>query len=106
MDPIAMVETLVIVAGVTWCLLREIGRPDLVAMTGFAAAIVLGLVDGEDVSRVFSNPAPLTIGAMFILSAALYRTGTIDRLAAWFEQLAGKSEKRGLCPPASTTRRW
>lgn len=96
MDLLSISLSLTILAAVTVCLVKEWGSPDLVAMAGFAAAILLGLVDDKDVLRVFSNPAPITIGALFILSAALYRTGTIDRLARLFEFLAGKEEKRAL----------
>ncbi|NJM55618.1 MAG: SLC13 family permease, partial [Verrucomicrobiae bacterium] len=34
-----------------------------------------------DLLQVFANPAPITIAALFILSAALERTGAIDLLA-------------------------
>jgi hypothetical protein len=33
--------------------------------------------------RSFSNSAPITIAAMFILSGALLRTGTLDAVAGW-----------------------
>src|SRR5699024_3800199 len=46
-----------------------------------ALYIVLGLVPYDDVMTVFSNPAPITIGAMFIVSGALVRTGVLDALA-------------------------
>lgn len=96
MDVLSITLTLLILAAVAVCLVKEWGSSDLVAMSGFGAAIVLGLVNGDDVARVFSNPAPLTVGAMFILSAALYRTGTIDQLAHLFQRAAGKREGRAL----------
>ena len=34
-----------------------------------------------DLIQVFSNPAPLTIGAMFIISSALNKSGSIDALS-------------------------
>ena len=46
--------------------------------------------------KVFSNSAPITIGCMFVLSAALERTGAIDALARVFLRLAGTSELRAL----------
>jgi di/tricarboxylate transporter len=55
---------------------------DLTAMTLFAALLVTGLLTVEQGLNVFSNNAPITVGAMFILSAALERCGAIDALAA------------------------
>ena len=39
----------------------------------------------------FSNSAPITIGAMFILAASLRRTGVLDAMAASVLQVADKS---------------
>ncbi|MCF3934787.1 SLC13 family permease [Acuticoccus sp. M5D2P5] len=55
--------------------------PDVTAAGGAAAFIVLGLVPADDVLMVFSNPAPITIAAMFVISGALVRTGLLDALA-------------------------
>lgn len=61
--------------------LTERYPPDVTAAGGAALFIVLGLVPYDDVMSVFSNPAPITIGAMFILSGAMVRTGLMDALA-------------------------
>lgn len=58
---------------------------DLTAMGLFAALLVLGLLPVEDAFSVFSNPAPITVAAMFIISAALERCGAIDALAIRLE---------------------
>lgn len=58
-------------------------RPaDVVAFIGAVVALALGLVTTDDVLAAISNPAPVTIGAMFVLSAALVRTGALDGLTA------------------------
>jgi len=41
----------------------------------------------DELLRVFANPAPLAIAALFILSAALERSGLIDQLARLLERL-------------------
>ena len=61
--------------------LTEKYPPDVVATGGAAAFILLGFVPFDDVMSVFSNPAPITIGAMFIVSGAMVRTGLMDALA-------------------------
>ncbi|MBI6629432.1 SLC13 family permease [Pontibaca salina] len=55
--------------------------PEVTAAAAAALFIVLGLVPYERVIGVFSNPAPITIAAMFIVSGALVRTGVLDVLA-------------------------
>ncbi len=61
--------------------LTERYPPDVTAAGGAALFIVLGLVPYDQVMSVFSNPAPITIAAMFILSGAMVRTGLMDALA-------------------------
>lgn len=53
----------------------------VVALLGACSFLFLGIIDSNQLFSVFSNPAPITIGAMFILSGALLRTGTIDAIA-------------------------
>ena len=70
--------------------------PDLTALFAF---IVISLVSvlsnspnlpsGPDFLTVFSNPAPITIACMFIISRALEKTGAIDYLAIFFKRLTG-----------------
>ncbi|MDX1680088.1 MAG: SLC13 family permease, partial [Akkermansiaceae bacterium] len=74
------------------------GRPgaDIVSLAAFALCILLGMLSTEDVARVFSNSAPITIGAMFVLGAALIRTGVIEQMAQAFARAAGTSELRAF----------
>ncbi|WP_306119848.1 MULTISPECIES: SLC13 family permease [unclassified Roseitalea] len=55
--------------------------PEVVAGLGVTALLVLGIVDVGEVLGVLSSPALATIAAMFVLSAALVRTGAVERLA-------------------------
>jgi di/tricarboxylate transporter len=65
---------------------REKISPDLTALALFVAIIATGLLDTKTAFSVFSNPAPLTVGAMFILSAALVRCGAIEHLSGFVEK--------------------
>ena len=56
--------------------------PEVTATAGAALFIVFGLVPTDEVMGVFSNSAPITIAAMFVISGALVRTGVLDALAA------------------------
>ncbi|MEP3225175.1 MAG: SLC13 family permease [Parasphingorhabdus sp.] len=65
--------------------------PAVTAVVAAALMLAMGLLSSQDMLAVFSNPAPLTIGAMFILSGALVRTGVIEALAGF---AARKAENR------------
>ncbi len=55
--------------------------PAVTASAGAIAFLLLGIVSTADVMSVFSNSAPITIAALFAISGALIRTGTIDWVA-------------------------
>ncbi|MFZ3581204.1 SLC13 family permease [Loktanella sp. DJP18] len=63
--------------------------PEVTAAGGAALFIVLGLVPIDNVMGVFSNSAPITIAAMFVLSGALVRTGLLEALSNRIVLLAG-----------------
>jgi di/tricarboxylate transporter len=85
-----------LVIGTFVAFMREWLSPDMVALSAFAVLLLTGTIGAEDALKVFSNSAPVTIGCMFVLSAALERTGAIDALARMFLRLAGTSELRAL----------
>ncbi|MER0239337.1 SLC13 family permease [Fulvimarina sp. MAC8] len=64
--------------------------PEVVAVAGAVTFLVLGYLDANEISAAFSNPAPITIAAMFVLSGALIRTGTLEVAASWLVSRAGK----------------
>lgn len=55
----------------------------VVAILGACTFLFLGIIDSKQLFSAFSNSAPITIAAMFILSGALLRTGTLDAVAGW-----------------------
>ena len=62
--------------------------PDVTALSLFAILLVTGILPSEKAFSVFSNPAPLTVGAMFVISAALDKCGVIERLAMGLQGLS------------------
>ncbi len=56
--------------------------PAATAIAGAAAFLALDYVTEDGALGAFANSAPITIGAMFILAAALQRTGVLEYLAA------------------------
>ncbi len=61
---------------------------DLTALAVFAALLVSGILSPEEAFTVFTNPAPIAVGAMFILSAALEKSGAIDLVSMLLRRLA------------------
>ena len=57
--------------------LREKIPADVVALLAMSALLLTGILSVPEALSVFSNAAPITIAAMFVLSAALERTGVI-----------------------------
>ena len=51
---------------------------DLTAMIIMSAMLLSGIITAEDAISGFSNPATVTVGAMFILSAGLFKTGAVN----------------------------
>lgn len=82
---------LLLIVGALLCFLHDKLAPDVTALSLFVVLLVSGVIPQSKVFGVLANPAPLTVGAMFILSAALVKTGAIDRLAAQLNALAGFS---------------
>jgi di/tricarboxylate transporter len=98
--------------------IKEWVSPEVVALGALVTCVLIGvlpiavptpspdlqgqeLVDAlrrfnADALRVFANPAPITVACMFVLSAALERTGVIEILGNWFERTAGTSPTRML----------
>ena len=52
-------------------------RPELAALTGCCVLLAARVLSADDLFPVFGNEAIITVGAMFVLSAALERTGVI-----------------------------
>lgn len=89
---IGVVLLLVLFAG----FLSERFPPVVVAVAGAAATLLLGFVSAQRLEAVFSNPAPITIAAMFILSGALVRTGVVEALASMVSARARRSPRMSL----------
>lgn len=77
----------------------EIFPIDFVAFAVMGMVLLLGPLMGvapEEAISGFSNPATITVLAMFILSGAISRTGVINILARRMIRFAGSSELRQL----------
>lgn len=76
-----MIFVLAVLAVVFVGFVRSSRSPDVVAMLGACALLLAGVLPVDDLLRVFSNPGPVTVGALFVVSGALQRTGVVNRLS-------------------------
>ena len=89
---IALVLAILAVALVLF--ITEWVRMDLVALLVLSSLAVLGLVSPGEAVSGFSNPAVITVWAMFILSEGLTRAGIADFISRRVTRVAGRSETR------------
>ena len=78
-------------------------RMDVVALLVLAALAIGGLVSMQEALAGFSNPAVVTVWAMFILSAGLSATGVANVIGRHVLRFAGKSEPRIIIVVMLTT---
>lgn len=87
------VVALLILLGMFVMFVRETYPVEVVAMSGAALMIVLGLLSVPDAVAVLSNSAPWTIVLMFLVMGGLVRTGAVEMLIALAEAHVGHRPK-------------
>ena len=66
--------------------------PDIIALWAMGVLLGAGILSPAEAFRVFGNEAAIAVGCMFVLSAALERTGALDQLGATTDRLIGQSD--------------
>ncbi|MFQ5709879.1 MAG: sodium:proton antiporter, partial [bacterium] len=64
---------------------------DLVALIIMATLLGSGIISLEEGLSGFSNPATVTIGAMFVLSAGLFKTGAVNYVGSVLTRLSKRN---------------
>ncbi len=75
--------TLAAIAAMVVALVREVARPDLIFLGTLGVLLLTGVLTPQEAFAGFSNPAVLTIAALFVVAAGLQRTEAlafVDRL--------------------------
>ena len=77
--------------------------PDLTSLSVLGTLLFVSMITGENslpslekTLSIFSHPAPLTIAGMFIVSAALDKTGLIDYITGYLGKLSKLSYRKFL----------
>ena len=72
--------TLTVVGLVFAAMVRGLGPPDMLIWAGAVLVGLAGIVTVEELVSGFANPGMLTVGALFVVAAALRETGALDRV--------------------------
>ncbi len=83
-----MAITFAVLIGVLALFVRDILPPHLTAMSAMAILLATQVIDSTATLALFGNSATIAIACMFVLSAALERTGVIDLLCRMILDLA------------------
>ncbi|MGB9299336.1 MAG: SLC13 family permease, partial [Anaerolineae bacterium] len=86
--------TLAIVAAAIALFVSERLPVELVALLVVLALVATGLLTPAESFAGFANPAVIAVGAIFVVSAALFQCGLAARMADLLIRLAGRSEVR------------
>lgn len=76
----SLLITLVVVLFVMIALTREWAAPAMVITAGMVLLLVTGVLTPAEALAGFSNPAPITIAALLVISRAVERTGALAPL--------------------------
>ncbi|MEM1180979.1 MAG: SLC13 family permease [Acidobacteriota bacterium] len=88
--------TLVVLVGAVVLFVTEKVRVDVVGLLALAILLGAGVLSPESALAGFSNPATVTVAAMFILSAGLLKTGAGDIAGRVLARLAERNLTLGL----------
>lgn len=69
-------------------------RPDIIAMLVMTSLILTGVINFEEAFTGFANPAVITVGAILVISQALFQTGVADFLSNRILHITGHNEVR------------
>lgn len=82
-----------VIAATFAAIVTEKLRPELAALTGCCVLLAARVLSANDLFPVFGNEAIITVGAMFVLSAALERTGVIASASRLLQALPVRNER-------------
>lgn len=72
--------TVIVVAGMIGVMAFELVAPSVAVLASVVVLLVAGVVDAEAALAGFSNPAPFTVAALFVLARAVETTGALQPL--------------------------
>ncbi len=87
-----LVIVFIVLGGALVLFVRELLPIDVTALLILAVLVATGVLTPEEGVHGFSNPAPVTVAAVLVLSAGLMRTGAVVKLGNSISRLGGSAE--------------
>ncbi|MGD2043992.1 MAG: SLC13 family permease, partial [Acidimicrobiia bacterium] len=84
-------------------LIFEVASPSVLTFSGVVVLLLLGVVDSGQALSGFSNPAPFTVAALFVVAKAISKTGAIRPLTQSIMGTSGNTRRPMLRMLAPTT---
>lgn len=91
-----VIATLIIIVGAIVLFITEKLSVDIIALLIIISLVVTGVISPEEGIAGFSNKATITVAFMFVLSAALLKTGALQFIAYRLSALFNKNFNLGL----------
>ena len=70
--------TIAVIVGMVILMAANLAGPDLVLIAGVTVLLLAGIIDPSEAFTGFSNPAVITIAALFVVAAGIKETGGLD----------------------------
>ncbi len=83
-----------LILGVVTLLVTQYIRTEITALLSIAALAITGLLTPEEAISGFSSPATVTVAGMFVLTAAMIRTGGLELFIGLVLRLAKDNQNR------------
>ena len=95
--------TLLVIAVTIVMMVRDIVPPTVGVLGGTVVLLILGVINAEQALSGFSNPAPFTIAALYVVAGAVSRTGAIEPIIGAALRPRGKARAilSRLLPPVA-----
>lgn len=87
---------LLLLAATLVVFILEIFPMEVTALGLLGILLLTGIVDGHQATQGLSNPAVVTIGALFVLSHALTKTGVLEVAGNWIGDRVGARKWLGI----------
>ncbi|MBD8490508.1 SLC13 family permease [Echinicola sp. CAU 1574] len=87
-----IITVLIIIAVAMVLFLTEKFSIDTISILVMITFMVTGILNFEEGVAGFSNPATITVGAMFVISAAVFKTGSLNSINIIFLRMSRKNE--------------
>lgn len=88
--------TLVVLTGMIAILVRDVAAPSVAVIGAVVALLVAGVVTPAQAFSGLSNPAPITVAALYVLARAVEKTGGLQPIVAATLGAGGRSQRAVL----------